>query len=194
MTGGSADAPAWKVVLDANVLLQAPVRDTILRLAEAEVLAVYWSDDILTEVARNFASVAGHDDAERRVQRLFSALRGAFPEATIYGYGDLLLTLPIAFHDRHVLACAITASADRIITYNVRHFPARHLAPYHIEAWHPDRLLRNLLDQRPGDLLDVLFAQGEELHPPRSLVQVLNGLARDLPQFAARARQRFGLA
>ena len=193
MTGGSADAPAWKVVLDANILLQAPIRDTILRLAEAEVLAVYWSDEILAEVERNFASVTGHADATRRAQHLLAALRSAFSEATIYGYEDLIPTLPIALHDRHVLACAITATADCIITYNVRHFPARHLAPYRVEAWHPDRLLGEVLDQRPGELLDVLFAQGEDLHPPRSLLQVLDGLANDLPRFAARVRQRFGL-
>jgi len=62
-TASSAQAPARKAVLDANVLRQAPVRDTLLRLAETKVLAVFWSAEILAEVERNFAAVIGPDNA-----------------------------------------------------------------------------------------------------------------------------------
>jgi hypothetical protein len=42
------------VVLDACVLIQAPLRDTLLRLAEHPRLYVpRWSDEIIAETVRN---------------------------------------------------------------------------------------------------------------------------------------------
>jgi hypothetical protein len=40
--------------------------------------------------------------------------------------------------DRHVLAAAIRGRADVIVTRNLRDFPPDRLAPYGIEAQHPD--------------------------------------------------------
>jgi hypothetical protein len=188
-----APGPLWRVVLNANIILQAPLRDTLLRLAEEDELAVYWSEDILDEVARNFAAVSGRVGVERRLAHLFTALARTFPDSRIDGYEWLLPTLPITAHDRHILACAIVARVDLIITYNLRHFPRRHLDPYAIQAWHPDTLLRDILRRRPDALRHILVAQGRGMRPPRTLAQVLNRLARDAPRFVAEARAAFGL-
>ena len=64
---GSSSAPVRQVVLDANVLLQAPIRDTLLRLAQDGSLAVFWTDEILEEVRRNFAAVSGSADWQGHV-------------------------------------------------------------------------------------------------------------------------------
>lgn len=188
---GSPQAPVWNVILDANVLLQAPMRDTLLRLAEINVLGVFWSEAILAEVARNFAAVTGATNASERWARLVVAMQGAFPGATVQGYQALLPALPIAAHDRHVLASAIVASASIIVSYNARHFPAHLLAPYGVRAWHPDTLLTDLLQHRPAEVRNVLLAQGQGLNPSRTLTQMLDRLAQDAPRFAARARQQF---
>jgi predicted nucleic acid-binding protein len=191
---GSPPAPVWNVVLDANVLLQAPIRDTLLRLAEVNVLGVFWSEGILAEVARNFAAVTGAENASERWARLLIAMQGSFPSATVRGYQGLLPTLPITPHDRHVLASAIVASASIIVSYNTRHFPSHLLAPYGVRVWHPDTLLSDLLRQRPAELRSVLLRQGQSLRPSRTLAQVLDRLAGDAPKFAAQARQHFGLS
>jgi predicted nucleic acid-binding protein len=115
---GSAGAPVWRVVLDANILLQAPIRDTLLRLAEARILVVFWSPDILAEVSRTFAAVSGSTDAPRRLAHLLAALQTHFPEASVSGYEALLPTLRIAPHDRHVAGCALVAGARIIVTYS----------------------------------------------------------------------------
>ena len=44
---------APRAVLDANVLLQAPLRDTLLRAAERRLFVPLWSPAILDEVRRN---------------------------------------------------------------------------------------------------------------------------------------------
>lgn len=42
-------------VLDANVLLPAPLRDTLLRAAEAGLFGPQWTSAIVEEVERNLA-------------------------------------------------------------------------------------------------------------------------------------------
>jgi predicted nucleic acid-binding protein len=43
----------FPIVIDANVLMQAAVRDTLLRLAERRMFLCRWSEDIIAEVRRN---------------------------------------------------------------------------------------------------------------------------------------------
>ena len=192
MTSGEQEID-WRLVLDANVLLQAPMRDTMLRLAQERIVTVFWSDAILAEVERNFPKVSGASDAARRFARLLSALRQHFPRAFVTEGEETMRVAAITSHDRHVLTCALAAPAPLKITYNIRHFPAHTLAPYSVQAWHPDRLLSALLLSHPDELLAVLLAQGRDLHPPRSLHQILTRLADDVPGFVLQARQRFGL-
>jgi len=188
----SEQAIDWRFVLDANVLLQAPIRDTILRLAEAEIIAVFWSPAILAEVKRSFARVSGADEAQQRYVRLLTALRENFPLAFTDNRLDLLPNLPIAVHDRHVLACALDAPASEILTDNTRHFPTGALAPYGIRAWHPGILLDSVLQHFPEALQSSLIAQGAAMHPPRTLSQILARLTQDIPRFVAEAQRRFG--
>lgn len=190
----SGDAPVWPVVLDANVLLQAPIRDTLPRLAEAESPIVAWSADILAEVVRNFAAVSGPEDAPRRLDHLLPALHIQFPQALQGGYTALLPILPIAPHDRHVLGCAIVARARYIVTYNLRDFPDGALAPYRVRSIHPEALLLGAPHHHPAVLQGVIAAQGRGLRPPRTTDEVLDRLARDVPRFAARARVVFSEA
>ena len=58
----------------------------------------------------------------------------------IEGYEGLIPTLVLPDEDdRHVLAAAIRAGAQHIITENLRDFPADVLKPYDIEAVSPDQ-------------------------------------------------------
>jgi hypothetical protein len=66
----------------------------------------------------------------------------AVRDCLVTGYDDVIdsLTLPAA-DDRHVLAAAIRAGAEVIVTYNLKDFPAETLAKFGIEAQHPDDFL-----------------------------------------------------
>lgn len=63
-------------------------------------------------------------------------------DCLVEGYEDLIPSLALPDkNDRHVLAAAIRAGADAIVTFNRRDFPANVLQQYDIEALHPDDFL-----------------------------------------------------
>ena len=50
---------SFMVVLDACVLVPAPLRDTLLRAASVGLYRMQWTDDILEEARRNLISEIG---------------------------------------------------------------------------------------------------------------------------------------
>jgi hypothetical protein len=67
----------------------------------------------------------------------------------VTGYEDLIDSLKLPdLEDRHVLAAAIRAGAQVIVTANLKHFPTEYLARFNIEAKLPDDFL---LDQLASD-------------------------------------------
>ena len=81
----------------------------------------------------------------------------ALPQALVTGYEGLIpnITLPDP-DDRHVLAAAITGRADVIVTYNLKDFPEEALAPYGIEAQHPDVFLNHQRTLAENLFLDII--------------------------------------
>jgi hypothetical protein len=104
------------------------------------------------------------------------------------------LTLPDP-DDRHVLAAAIRAGAEVIVTFNLTDFPTESLAPFDIRAQHPDDFLVGLLDLAPGAVCDAVKRQRESLrNPPKTAEELLATLeSRGLTQAVARLRQLIDL-
>jgi hypothetical protein len=104
----------------------------------------------------------------------------AIPDGLVTGYEALIegLTLPDA-DDRHVLAAAIRCGASVIVTFNQKDFPSEVLAPYGIEAQHPDRFVENLFDLDPGAVLAAAKRQRAQLkNPPITADEYLEILLR----------------
>ncbi len=89
-------------VLDACVLYPVGLRDTLLNVAEAGLFRVLWTEEILTETARNIVRDTPGITMEH-LEKTFAAMRGAFPEAMISGYEPLIETMTNHPKDRHVL-------------------------------------------------------------------------------------------
>lgn len=105
------------VVLDACVLIPAPLRDTLLRLAEHPQLYVpRWSEEILAETVRNLQGRIGLSAA--KTDYLVGQLKTHFADSWVHGYEQFLATVDNHPKDRHVLAAAIRCRADAIVTYN----------------------------------------------------------------------------
>jgi len=75
----------------------------------------------------------------------------------VTGYEDLLqdLSLPDP-NDRHVLAAAIKAGAQFIVTFNLSDFPIDTLAPHNTSAVHPDDFAVALLESDPEQFAELV--------------------------------------
>ncbi len=145
-------------VLDASVLFRGGVRDFLLWIAEAGAFSPVWSDMIHDEWMRSRSGKFG--DSNSRLERARSEMERAFPGAN-FDPDDKVLThvrLPDP-EDVHVVATAVAAEANAIVTYNKKHFPKEVLSPMGLRAETPDlfcvRLIRKNLP---------LLIEGARLH------------------------------
>ena len=81
----------------------------------------------------------------------------ALPGARIDGYQHHIdkLALPDPY-DRHVVAAALEAKASRILTWNLRDFPAGALKKFSLMRQAPDMFLAELYDEAPQLLVASL--------------------------------------
>jgi len=185
---------AFVVVYDACVLYPASVRDLLIRIANTGVVRARWSDRILDECFRNVAANQPHIPAPalERTRRLMTE---AVPDCLVRGYEDLEsgLDLPDP-DDRHVLAAAIRAGAQAIVTYNLRDFPDHVLARYDIESKHPDEFVLDTIDLAPGAVVQCVTDQAASYRrPPMSIPELLDVLRRrELVRSVAKLRDLLG--
>lgn len=180
---------AFRVVLDACVLYPFSLRDTLLRLAEGELYDLYWSDRILDEMTRNL--VENGVMHQQSADRLETAMRGAFDGAVVSAVAIGQREPAMTNHpkDRHVLAAAVAAHAEAIVTTNVRDFSDETCAPLNVSAMHPDDFLQILLAKRPETVRAALRAQAADLiDPPWTFDQLLDSLVLTVPRFVDRVR------
>jgi len=179
----------FPVVLDTCVLFPATLRDTLLLAAESGLYQVHWSDETLVELRRSLIREIGMDDA--KAENLVDIINGFFPEAGIQHWEDLAMVMKNNKKDRHVLAAAVKARAEVIVTENLRHFPKAALRGYRIEAQPPDKFLCSLLDLYPRPMMHVITRQaGEKDRPPMTVGDVLRRLTNSgAPVFAERVAQ-----
>lgn len=176
---------ALRVVLDACVLYPFSLRDTLLRLAEVELYDPYWSGRILDEMARNLIANGAMPSA--KAERIVRLMRTTFDSAEVDGTAVSRLEPAMTNHpkDRHVLAAAVAAHAEAVVTSNLKDFPAASCAPLGVEAVHPDEFLLALLGKAPDTVLGVLGEQVADLdRPPIRLDELLTMLEAVVPAFA----------
>ncbi len=164
-------------MLDADVLYPAPLRDFLLSLAENALFQPRWTQQIQKEWIHNLLASRG-DLSRRRLERTVELMDRAFPQAQVTDYqhlaGNLQLPDP---NDRHVLAAAITAEAQVIVTRNLQDFPSSELARWQIKALHPDAFALLLWNQN-----SELFCQAVAKHrarlrnPPKTVKEYLGTL------------------
>ena len=169
-------------VLDACILFPAALRDTLLRGASAGLYQPRWSELILEEVRRNLVKTGRSTNTQ--AERLIEMMRRAFPEAAVQGFEPLVDHMTNDVKDRHVVAAAVTAGAQVIVTRNLQDFPAAALRPFTVEAQSPDEFLAYLVDLDPDRMVKIVIQQAGALRKPAKTVeQVLDDLARHAPSF-----------
>ncbi len=131
---------APRALIDACVLYPNVLREIVLGVAATGALVPLWSPRIIAEWQHAAARLG--EGAATVAEGEAALLRAHWPEAEVPPDPTLegRLDLPDPA-DRHVLAAAITARAEVIITLNLRDFPARALAAHGLRARSPDDVL-----------------------------------------------------
>jgi predicted nucleic acid-binding protein len=168
---------AFIVIYDANVLYPNSLRDLLIRVAQVGLVQAKWTEQILDETFRNLKENRPDLDPDK-LNRTRGLMNGAIRDVLVTGYEQLIEAVDLPDQDdRHVLAAAIKAHAQLIITENLKDFPESALTRWNIEAQRPDEFLLDLID------LDqqTVYAQVQRIadswkHPPGSVEDVLSAL------------------
>ena len=180
----------FTALYDANVLYPAPLRDLLMRMALEDIFLARWTNEIHDEWIRNVLENR-KDLSRERLERTRDLMNQHVRDCLVTDYADLIpsLTLPDP-DDRHVLAAAIKAQANVIVTFNTADFPDSTLAKYGLEAQHPDDFLVYQFDLNIAAVCRAVQKQRAALKKPIVTVnELLDTLARQqLPQTVERLR------
>ncbi|MBC6416901.1 MAG: PIN domain-containing protein [Rhodospirillales bacterium] len=184
----------YTVLLDANVLYPAPLRDAVLQLAVTDLFKAKWTGDIHREWIKALLRNEPQRDPAA-LQRTRKHMDTAVRDCLVTGYRSLIPSLDLPDpNDRHVLAAAIVGRCDAIVTQNLKDFPAAALAPFGIETQHPDDFFCNQLSLAPELVCSALGKVRARLkNPPKTADAYLASLSRqglvatvaELGQFSA---------
>ena len=141
---------------DANVFYGARLRSLVLYLAQSKLFRARWSDAVHDEWVRNL--IKNRPDLKpENLLRTKQLMNAAVPDCLVQGYEPLMqgLNLPDP-DDRHVLAAAISARVDVIVTFNQKDIPAEIVEPLGLHTKHPDDFLLEAFSLSPGDFADAV--------------------------------------
>jgi predicted nucleic acid-binding protein len=164
-----------KVVLDTCVLFPTALRLILLGVAEAGLFQPLWSDRIVAEWAR--AALRHGFDATPEI----ASATARFPRASHPAAPAVAARLVLPdVNDVHVLATAIVAGADAILTFNARDFPRHVLAGEGVQRRDPDGFLWELWSHHPD-------AVGAVIQRERQALETASGRPWDTRAFLKRA-------
>jgi len=122
------------------------MREIVLKTAACGLYLPFWSARILDEWRRAVVKLGPTQTmvADGEIAMLHSQWPQAEIPANPKLESELYLPDPA---DCHVLASAIDAKADVIMTLNLKDFPRGTLAEFGLVATHPDEMMRSFFDQ-----------------------------------------------
>lgn len=178
---------------DACVLYPSLIRNLLMHLAVSGLVAARWTDEIHDEWIRNL--LADRPDLTLgRLQRTRQFMEQAVPDAQVTGYEGIVPSLSLPdLDDRHVLAAALHAEADLLVTFNLKDFPVSALHP--LDVLTPDDLVRRLMDSVPEATVAAMEGLRLTLRQPAySLPDFLERLDKvGLPEAAHRLKTHHDL-
>jgi predicted nucleic acid-binding protein len=137
-----------------------------MRLALTDLYHAKWTQEIHKEWMRNLLKNRPNLTIER-LESVRARMDLHVRDGLIEGYEELIDGIKLSDpNDRHVLAAAIKANAQTIVTYNLSDFPLSCLSKYEIDAQHPDEFLRHLLDLAPAKVIAAVQETRKSLKSP----------------------------
>lgn len=182
-----------RVLLDTNVCYPMSLLDLLLRMDEAPLHDVIWSEDLLGELAEVW--VRNGARSLEAATRVCDSIRESFAgqEVPRSDYEHLIADMPGKDPDDHRHAAAAVARAPAtIITANLADFPAEPLSVLGVSVTSPDDYLRELWRRHGRDLTAIVTQMAADRHrPTMTTLEVLDALGRaGVPMFANLVRTR----
>ena len=140
-----------KLLIDTCVLFPTVMRHALLGACKIQGWTPLWSERILEEWAHSARKLGPEGEIQARGE--IALLKADWPNAIVSWPVEMerQVWLPDE-NDRHVLAAAISGSADMIVTLNARDFPRGYLREEGLDRIDPDALLMqtflNIQNQR----------------------------------------------
>ena len=148
-------------------------------LATTGLFRARWTMDIHEEWIRNLlVKNKKLDRAQLEAQR--DLMIQVIPDSLVTGHEAIIESLELPDPgDRHVLAAAIRANAEVIVTSNLKDFPEDILDKYNCHVEHPDEFIVNLLDLDHAKTITTFKEdRNHYLNPPYSVDEYLSILNR----------------
>ncbi|MFA7434273.1 MAG: PIN domain-containing protein [Gemmobacter sp.] len=166
-----------RAVLDACVLFPTVLREILLGVAAEGIYRPLWSGRIIEEWCRATRRIGPEAEARARADAALICAR--FPEAMLPAAPgvEARLHLPDP-DDRHVLAVAVAAGADALVTLNTGDFPLRVLAGEGIVRREPDGLLWEFWSHHPEAVARVIAGVHARAETAAGREVALRGLLR----------------
>jgi len=175
---------AFIVLLDANAIYPATLRDVLLTAADRDLYQLRLSRRIVEEMRQAVVEKNPHANMDRTI----AAIERAFGDTYVEGYERLESSMTNDAGDRHVLAAAVASGAGLIVTNNLKHFPDNACSPHGIEVQTPEDFLLSLLDLDEERMLGVLDEVASHMvDQPQTASDVLEPLRKHAPTFASAA-------
>ncbi len=146
-----------KAVLDTCVIYPTVMREMLLGAAKLGHFTPIWSARILEEWARAARKLGPEGEAQARAEIALAQAHWPKAERKVASGIEQRLWLPDKA-DIHVLATAIEASADIIVTVNAKDFPRNILAEESLERRDPDSLLHSFWQTDPTGMAETANA------------------------------------
>jgi len=178
---------------DANVLIPHEIRDILMTSAATRLHSVYWSEDVFEEWLRN--ATEKKLAPEKTILKFQANLNEMYPDALITRarYSALISSMTNDQKDRHVLAAAVVAEADVLVTHNVDDFPRESVERYKIEVQTPDQFVRHQAEFNPQRFMECFMARaakrnqlsidrGEGVLSPHDIAEFLRVGPSNMPE------------
>ena len=144
-------------MIDTCVLYPTVMREMVLSVAREGAFTPLWSERILEEWARAARKLGPTGEVQARAE--IALTEAAFPTAKTNVPEGLKARLWLPDEDDiHVLAAAVSGSADAIMTLNAKDFPRQTLSEEGLERIDPDGFLYQLWLTQP-DLVSTSAAR-----------------------------------
>lgn len=157
------------------------VRDVLLSAAHANLYQLYWSDEILDEAFKNL--IADGQMTKEEAERTRKIMDRAFPESIVEDYDHLIAVMRNDPKDRHVVAAAVKAGAQLIVTSNVKDF---YDLPEGMEAQNPDTFMCNLFELDPVRVLAALQRiAARHKRPPSTVASLCAAVGPEFSELVA---------